>query len=239
MLNWNKVLTYIKANISLPSSFIEDTDEQIKDYIILTALQTFSEYNPDTGFCMVYPDNPLYKVPASSNKFYFFDEEGLSIYNIKEAFFQLQNEVTTGHPLVGANSFSSLMQFATDTFKSRFLMRYTMFDKTYHFHNPNIIEIRSSETNYRDNFVVSYEREQPHDLSKVPPAIERKFMDLCLADYMIKIGNLRSQYQNIQTPFGEIPISGDDIRQRGEDLKQRTEDVLAENAIPQLIADVN
>jgi len=62
---------------------------------------------------------------------------------------------------------------------------------------------------------------------------------LALADTKMMIGSLRSMYQNIQTPFGEIPIKGDEIRSEGETLKDKVLDKLKENTLPPIVIDIS
>ncbi len=73
MLNWNQTLSYIKSRLSLPSTFIEDTDNELKQYVINTALREFSQYFPDWERSAVITTDSNYKVDGKNNWFYFFD----------------------------------------------------------------------------------------------------------------------------------------------------------------------
>lgn len=239
MLNWNKTLTYVKANLSLPSTFIEDTDNQIKEYLIITALSEFSSFFPDWERTPIYPDSSSYKVSGKQSQYYIFDEEDCDIINVKYCYFNLANEVWTGHPLVGSYSLEQHLWFSLNVFRSKLFQKYSDYDRVYRFIEPNIVEILPSNLGV-DPFVVEYERTQPKDLSKIPQAMELTFMDLCLAHEMIKLGNLRSHYGggNITTPFGDIPLNGQELVQRGEELRSRIVDKLMENSIPDIFIEV-
>ena len=66
------------------------------------------------------------------------------------------------------------------------------------------------------------------------------FKDLCLAYYMLKIGNMRSTYgDNIDTPFGTIPLKGEEIRSRGDELRQKVVDILKEESMPPIFIAIN
>ncbi len=135
----------------------------------------------------------------------------------------------------------SMKWWALDIFKSKMFSRFSDFDKTYHYINPNIVEVLdSNDLAFADNFVVEYERMQPHDLSKIPIAMSMLFMDLALAHVMIKLGSLRSHYGDgrITTPFGEIPLNGDTLKQEGNDLRRECVERLIEESIPNVWIDI-
>lgn len=240
MLTWDKVLTYVKANVALPSTFIEHNDTQIQDYLKITALSEFSTYIPDWERVPVYPGIDTYKVPEKSNQFYFFDEESCSIINVLYCYFNMENELWTGHPVVGPYSLEHYKWWSLSVFKSKLFKKYSNYDQVYRFIQPNIIEILPGNLG-DDPIVVEYERTQPADLSKIPQPFEMTFMDLCLAHYMVRLGNLRSHYGsgNIETPFGNIPLSGEDLRSRGDELRQRVVEKLENQSQPEIYIEID
>jgi hypothetical protein len=218
MLDWNKILRYVKGRCSLPSGYIEKNDEEIKEWILENSLETFSRYYPDvttTGIDVGKPEHIYYK----RDKCYLIkDEEDLPIYGIKECYFPSQNHFIEGHPTTGVWQFSDMKWWSLETFKSRFFHKYSRFNYTYDFIHPNIVRI---PTNMQpQNFVVEYERRHPEDLRTIPAAHENIFKDLALADIKLLIGEIRMQYSEIQTPIGTIPINGQAIYDQGERLKE-------------------
>ena len=65
-------------------------------------------------------------------------------------------------------------------------------------------------------------------------------MNLCLADIMIQIGTMRSMYGDgrLSTPFGELPINGDNLKSDGKELRRDIIDELKEHTIPPIIIDI-
>ena len=61
MLNWNNVLTYVKSMLSLPGGYLEKTDQELKDWIILKSIPEFSKWYPDDEYTAVVVDNEYYK----------------------------------------------------------------------------------------------------------------------------------------------------------------------------------
>jgi hypothetical protein len=58
---------------------------------------------------------------------------------------------------------------------------------------------------------------------------------------MLKIGRLRSHYggDSIQTPFGTIPLNGQDLKNEGAELRREVMDRLRENSLPSIYIDVD
>ena len=240
MLNWNQVLKYIKGRLALPSTFIEKNDAQIKDWIIDITIPEFSNHFPDFERTGVQTGLAKYQVPGDGkgNRYYFFDEEGLDIIGIKECFFPIDGRLLSGHPVLPAFSFEGMQFWSIEVLKSRFFHQYSMWNYTYQYISPNIVEINSD---YKpDVFAVEYERVHPPDLRRIPAAMQRPFMDLCLADIMVWIGGIRSMYGDgrLNTPFGEIPLNGAELLSKGEDLRTQTLDKLIDDSRPPIMIDV-
>jgi hypothetical protein len=237
MINFNQVLQYIKGRLALPSTFIEKTDTEMTDWIINVTLPDFSNYYPDIEWTSVLIDNVNYAVPGKTYHYRFFDEEDLPIYDIRQCYFSLSNDYITGWPALPALSFEGMKWWALDVFKSKMFKPFSQWNKTYRFIPQNIVRVLPDVT---ENFVVEYEREQPHDLRKVPAAMKRMFMDLCLADIMVWIGGIRTHYGGgrLTTPFGEIPLEGDTLKSEGQELRRELIEKMIDDTIPPVIIDI-
>lgn len=235
MLNWNKVLDYVKGNLALPSGFFEKNDKELTDRIKISVIPEFSLYYPDIETTLVLIEENEYKVIGKSNHYRFYDEEDLDILDIKQCYFSMTNEIDMYHPVVGPTSFEDFKWWSLGVFKSRFFQPFSMWSKTYKFIQPNIVRVLPEAD---ENFVVEYEREQPHDLRRIPNALKKQFMDLCLADVMIWIGRIRTGYATIQTPNGEISLNGDSLKGDGETIRDRVIEQLKESALPPFIFDI-
>jgi len=234
MLNWNNVLKYIKGRVALPSSFIEKNDVEIKEWITIKTIPEFSTYFPDEEYTSVLYANSNYTVPGKTNYYRFFDEEDLDIIGIVECFFPLEMD-DWYHPLVEPMNFSEMKWWSLAVFKAKMFAETSSFNKTYKFIGPNMVQILPKATS---NFVVQYEREQPHDLRKIPTALKTIFMDLACSDIMMWIGTIRTQYQSVETPFGQIPLNGEQLRSDAEQLRQSTMDKMVENSLPPITIDI-
>lgn len=235
MLNWNRLLSYVKGRLGLPSGFIEKTDDELKNWIILTTIPTFSQYYPDDEYVPVIQGNPIYKTDPRRSVYTFHDEEDLDVIGIKEVYFDIGNPILTGHPVLGTFSFSGFPWWSLAVFKSNLFAGSSQWNYSYKYIPPNFVQIFPEDCN--SNFVVCYEREHPHDLRKIPSAMNSMFMDLAYADCAIMIGEIRSHYGDgtLNTPFGEIPLMGSQLKQEGQDMKQQLIDKFTDDTIPPII----
>lgn len=241
MTSWNSVLSYVKARLSLPSTFLEKTDAELKEYLINTALSEFSTYFPDYTRTSVLTDNDNYKVRNHPNQYYFFDDEDLDILTVRECYFNLSDAAIHGAPLFGPTSMTDMKWWALNVFKSNMVSKYSDFKPTYKFIEPNIIEVlRGAEFRTpAEVFVVEYARSQPRDLSKIPIALDMTFKDLCLAHVQIWIGSLRTMYSSIDTPFGPIQINGDAMKSDGFELREKIVERMQEEMVIDVILDTD
>lgn len=237
MLNFNQVLQYIKGRLSLPSTFIEKTDSEMTDWIKNVTIPDFSNYYPDVEWTPVLIRNPTYQVSGRSFHYKFFDDEDIPIYDIRQCYFDLDDDYISGYPPIAALSFEGMKWWALDVFKSKFFKPFSEWNRTYRFIQPNIVRVLPEAG---DNFVVEYEREQPHDLRRIPVTLKRIFMDLCLADIMIWIGGIRTHYGGgrLTTPYGEIPLEGEALKSEGQELRREIIDKITEDTIPPVIVDI-
>lgn len=222
---------FVKGNLGLPTGFIEKTDTELTNWIKTFTLPVFSEYFPDNEYTSVIVENTNYKHDVRNNWFYFFDEEDLDIFGIKDVFFSLSESVSLYHPIPGPITFEGMKWWSLDVFKSRFFQSYTDYNYSYKFREPNIVEILPTP---RDNFVVWYEREQPDDLRKIPTSRKNWFLQLALADLKIYLGSIRSNYGDgiIDTPFGSIPLKGDILKSDGESARSALLELFVSETMP-------
>jgi len=237
MLNWSTVLTYVKGNMALPSSFIEKTDAELKEWIKLTSLKTFSQYFPDDEYTSVIVGNTNYQHSVRDNWYYFFDSSDCDIIGIKDCYMDLSNSVGMSHPIQAPSDFGDMRFWSLEVFKSRFFFPFSDYSHTTKFRSPNLVEVLPDVST---NFVVWYERVHYESLQTIPAAVERDFMDLALFDTMINIGNIRIQYGggNITTPWGDIPLRGEEIKDDGEERRRELLDKWEEFTIPPVMVNI-
>lgn len=247
MLSWTTVMKYVTGRLALPSTFIEKSEKEMKEWCIMTSLKTFSDFFPDVEWTTVLSGDPKYRVLGKAAHYYFFDEERLDILGIINCYMPLGHDMLSGHPPMGAFSFEGAKWWALEVFKSRFFKPFSMWDYTYRFIPPNQVRVlpdpngnMSPGSVSGSNFVVEYERMQPSDLRKIPAAMARQFMELCYADVAIWISSIRQNYGDgqVETPFGSINLRGNDLKQEALDIKRELEEQFRDETIPGISIDV-
>ena len=237
MLNESRVLHYIKDNLGFPFQFIEFSDEQIIEYIQTYTLREFSQYFPD---CVTIGYNPSFapnKVAGKSNEFYINDEQGREILGIKDIYFPVGDFLLHGHPPLGPMSMGELTNWVLSVEVSMWVKQFSSFDHTFEFKHPNVVRISPSPTN-TDNIAIEYERIHSPEFETIQMDISHWFLELCLADIMIRIGRIRRRYSggNLRTPFGDIPIEGE-ILDEGKEKKREILERLQTGSLPNVIVD--
>ena len=236
MLNWNKVMRYVRGRLALPSTFIEKSEAEIREWIIDNSLPLFSNYYPDWERTGIVTASDTYKHPTKQNQYLISDPEDLEVFGIRECYFPFEGQAFTGHPIMPPMSFNGMKNWSLGVFESRFFQPFSMFSYTYRFISPNYVEIFTEQK--PAHFVVEYERMQPYDLRKIPASMEQVFKDLCLADIMIWIGGMRTMYSEISTPFGNINIKGDELASKGEDMRRELIDKMQDDSKPPITIEV-
>ncbi len=232
MLNESRVLDYVKTHLGFPFQPIEWEDKEITHHIKEYTLREFSYFIPQvwkTNLNLLLEAN---QVPGVTNEYYIEEPDNLEILNVKEIYFPLSTYIMHGHPPLGPLTHGELGEFALLTMTSMDVKMHSSWDYTYEFRHPNVLRI-SPIPNNMGNVTVEYERMQPTDFRGIPNDLQLLFMDLCLADVMIVLGNIRKKYAdgNLHTPFGDIPIMAG-IHDEGKEKKREILDKLKETYLP-------
>lgn len=238
MLNVNRVLEYIKAELGHPILNIELSDDDIVHHITTFSIREFSRYVPDNKKVMYL--NLLLEanqVPGIQNKFYLTEPDGLEILNVSDVYYSSANLVFHGHPPIGPLSLGELKNFILDVETAMMVKLYSSWDYTHEFIHPNILRI-SPVPSGMDYVLVEYERMQPADFSGIPNDLQHPFTEFCLADIMIRIGRIRKKFGGqMRTQFGEIPLN-DDIFEEGKEKKRELLDKLEAMSVPNVRIDI-
>lgn len=213
MLTWNELLDYIKMELCLPNHVLEKTDDELKEYIIAKVFPIFEQYVPDEGKCVINTRDPKFIYDKST--FYIFDDQDRDIITIKDVIFDESVEYMFGRNPVGPLSWSGVPEYELSDFMATNTKLFSKYNYTFEFIHPN--KVRVSPLYEFDKLVIMYERKHAEDLSSIPNVYEYHFKELSIAMVMQLLGRIRKRYQNIQTPFGEINLSADDLYSEGNE----------------------
>ncbi len=230
MLNQSRTLNYVKDNLGFPFMQLELDDDKILEYITTYTLREFSAYVPQVMKTPLNLDLAANKVTTRDNEYYITDPQGLEILNVKELYFPLGNEIMFGQPPLGPLSHGELREWALAVETSQTVKLFSSYDYTFEFMSPNVVRISPTPLSV-GTITVEYERIQPEDLSGIGIGLQWIFLELCLADIMIVLGRIRSRYENIRTPFGEVPIS----KEIGDEGKEKKREILEKLSLGPLL----
>jgi hypothetical protein len=219
MLNSTRLLSYIKGNIGFPWQFVELTDDEILESVTQFTLRTFDHYFPDENTIGMSLKTTLNKVANKANEYYITDPEGREILNVSHIYFSGSNYMFFGHSPIGPMNLMEIPQWALSTEIAGWVKSFSSWNYTFVFKSPNIISIRPTPTS-EDWVAIEYERHHADDFSTIPNDLQMYFLELSLADIMIKIGRIRRKYGagGLKTPFGEITLS-DEIYDEGKEKR--------------------
>lgn len=236
MLNANSLLQYIKSNLGFPFEFVELEDNQIIEYIQNSTLAEFSHYVPQKWKIPLNLTLEANKVPGMANEWFIYDPDGLSILSVVEIYFSGSELYLFGHPPYGPLSPGEVANWALSVETAMTTKTFSSFDYTFEFRHPNILRISPNPTGVR-TVTVEYEREQPKDFSGIANDLCHYFKKLALADILILLGTIRRRYSggNLRTPFGEVPLSGDELYNEGKELRNYVIDILERTFLPNVV----
>jgi len=235
MLNESLVLEYVKAELGFPFQPLEFDDKTIIDYIQKFTIPTFSHYSPQKKKMNLSFMNKRIQVPGRQNEFYLEEPNGLEILNVVNVYFDQSSLIIHGHPPIGSFSQIGLRNWALDVETSMTQKMFSSWDYTHEFEHPNILRVSPVPTPTFNNCTVEYERMQPKDFRGIDNDLRTLFLELALADTMIRIGRVRKRYGdgNLRTPFGEIPLSAEILEEGKEKRREIIEQL--EKATPNVI----
>jgi len=231
MLSANEILEYIKDDILFPFQKLEWDDPKIIDYLTkFTLKRTFSQYIPQKWVMNLDVKSP--DVVTEQKYVYKITEpDDCSILNVMD-FISGDNMIIFGHPPVGTFSYGALENWYLNVNQARTTHLSSEYYVTFRFIPPDMIWINPDV----GGGVLYYERAHPH-FGTVPPEHEDRFLRLSSAEIKMKIGKIRKRFSGIETPFGSIPLNGEDLYNEG---KEEYEKIIEElkTVVPNVIIDV-
>ena len=218
MLNWTSLIKNVKNEIGWPHAMCEFDDSTIQDYLEENTLSEFSQYFPDSWSTSFETTGDGVSVENRTDLFYIPEPDGLEILSVDQFIPNQSGDLMMGHPIRGVlGGFENVKDFALGAFNANNTRPFSEYNYTIKFMPPNILRILPT---YTGRICIEYSRQHNSDLSTIQPDLQMYFKRLCIAKFLMWIGATRSNYSNVSTPFGEIPLQGDTIYSRGEQMYQ-------------------
>jgi len=218
MLTPEIVLDYVKRNLGFPYNFIEITDEDILSYIRNYALREFSRYKPYVYTYFITKDMKI-----SDDTFRIPLEADHEILSIKKIIPDMSAYMIPGYQINPFPSFDRMPEFHLKNMKAGTQYTMSWYNFSFEFLPPDRIRIIP---NMLDSFAVRANLIHLPDFSTIPEDWSKIFLDLALANVLEYVASIRSQFQNFSTPFGEIPVSSENMLSRASDIRSRVIETL-------------
>lgn len=252
MQTWTNLLNYFKRNLGTKLNLLEMDDDEIMEGIKDDVIPLFSQYSPNKKYCIINSANLLpfvngsgdtqfkYQIPATPEEYI------IDIYDVyvnrgsgSDIFYDTK--------YAGSNvggSLTNLGRGSTDTYgggmidtviDNEFLNALNSLSKktTWEFTAPNILridlEIHSAVVVYKTIHT---------SLNTIDPDMYNiVFKPLCLGHIMLWVASLRSKYESITTPMGEVRVNYQKLEQDGNTLIAEAKEKL-ENILPDCFLEI-
>jgi hypothetical protein len=231
--NWNNVLEYIKLFLGVPVNLLEISDDDLVKYLKRQVLTLFSQYSPAKKFTYITSSNiiPLtsgaprfrYKIPI---------EPGEYIVDIFAAYPTRDVSIvdTYGGALLNAQMTMD-MTIANSYIDA---VRSMQVRNTWEFLPPDILifdqEIVACAVIYNTPHVT---------LDTIRPDLFHKaFKPLCLGYTKLWIASMRSKFEGLTTPFGQLNLNYDRLQTEGQTAIDNATNVL-ESIPPDVLIEVS
>jgi len=209
---WN----LIKRRFGIPYTFFELSYDEVMQIVKEKTMRLFSQYVPRRVYVPFKANEARiqdgvgeYRIP--------YDGEIISVID----FYTGNNDVIVGYPI---SIISTEISDSTDTFVQMMqsmpnINASSAVFKTWEFLEPNIIKVIPGSFGFDIGLV--YMEVLHKDLSTIPGRFAHDFIDLALADIYDTLADIRSKYQQIMSPFGDIQLNPDIMRSQAENLRAK------------------
>ena len=223
--SWNDVLNYIKRNLGAPLNKLEISDDEMVKDLREQILPFFSQYAPRKKFKAIdnshlishTPGQPLfqYKIPLVYEEyiidilnFYFSNN-----YNLVEIFTPLISNPEQAMDTIILNSYTDLVKSMQPA-------------NTWEFLPPDILVF-----DFDIGFgILEYNTVHEELMTIEPDKYHLMLKKLCLANVKIWLSAMRSKFENLTTPFGQLALNWEMLKNDGEKEKEEVLQLL--NMIP-------
>lgn len=221
MISINQTVQYIKRSLGYPYISIELSDDQIVDVIKNEGIMTFESKVPDLGRRVIRKGSKKFRI--KKNLYWVVDPLDREVFWVQSVIPEESEMLAHGLPYTTPIiAYDNIPDIVMRTAQGHTVYRW---GKGLHWWQidgtPQLYIF--SEDGISSQYEVSYTRSHSPDLSTINREYAKHFMDICAAQVMMIIGQIRSKYgSNIGTPVGDIPIGSSELYSQGQTLLSST-----------------
>lgn len=217
MLSSTRIIRRLEKNLGYKFMDLEITHDEIIDNIKDETLRIFSKFFPYQERAVVSVDD---RVEPYDNRYYIHTQnECIGINRF------------IGSSLLGANYVTGLLHpIAADMLLGDPISRqlnidllsFTTNPVTVQYYEPGMIEITPAYANVKCHVIVA-NVVHPDHFQTIPINLEDEFMKYALADTKCTLYTMRTRFQNIQTPYGNMELFLESLQNGEEEKRQLVE----------------
>ena len=235
MQTWNNILNYIKRNLGAKLNLLEMTDDEIIEGIQEDVMTLFSQYSPLKKYCVIGPEHLIPFQKDGDNQWKYelpipLDEYVVDIYDTytsagnNDPYYDTKysfSSVPGSAMLIGTGTTGvfggGMIDVAIDNVFFNMMESMTA-KNTWEFTPPRTIRF-----DFRLRMACILYNTTHKDLATINPDYYNiLFKPLCLGHTMKWLAALRSKYEGLATPIGELRINWQQLEQNGDRIIQET-----------------
>jgi len=211
-----QLFNLVKRRLGVPYTFFELDYEDVVAIVKEKTFRFISQWVPARGYLLMEAKKA--RVEGLKGDYILPTEDDIvSVIDLHPS----NSDLVVNYPLTPINSgFSDVTQMVTQNMEAiPNMMTSSALHYTWEFLSPNRIKIFPADFGF-EIMIVYYEYIH-NSLETIPNTFGGDFIDLVLADVYDTLADIRSKYQQISTPFGDIQLNADTLRSQGENLRSR------------------
>jgi len=221
--NWNNLITYIKHELGSPSNKLEITDAEMQSHIASIVMPEFSAYL-GANIYYVLTDAMRITLPGTTNAFRLpLVAEGVEIMEVNNAYY---SNINGGAPAATTNMSSDPQSMIMGTVAAD-VANFLLPIRSFRYDAPDVLVFNNVLTSMP---VLDLDVVHTHPNTIPSDMYHKSFKKQALVSIIDYVIGMRSKYQTMQTPFGEVGLNIDFLQTKADRLRDEIKEVL--NDIP-------
>jgi len=216
MKSWNDILNYIKSYFT--NQEIELSDAEMLTHLQNHTIKEFSIWAPRRyrvildRSCVVDNKLGIYEIPIP-------EDENFEIIDIYEWYHRINTSSDNYSSSLFDSSIGTVISVWFNDTSNTNPPIYPILDKN----SSNRVVFNISSSEVEKYLPALLELKVTHTSPQTIPTevYYRWFKPFCYADILILLGNIRSKFQQLSTPIGQIQTNAELLIQQGQQLKQQ------------------
>jgi len=235
----NELFRFVKRKLGLPYVEFEKTDDELREILQDSTLPIFNRHIPAESNMYLDVSDKNIKTDKP-NEFWLQEPNNYKIITVQKVLPKYNDLFMHNYPMdIAFRQFKDIPNWALQVMQAETAYVHSPMNMSFKFLAPSKIRITPvQQANVIDGYTISYQHEHDLDLSTIAAQYETYLLELFLADVKIEIGNIRKKYQELSTPFGTIPVNGDDLISQGKEEREAIKELFKEQGLPNIIIKV-